>query len=208
MGDQKGLDEALNSLHSAFQNQGIQKQREELNAITSKYMDFIKKVSQVNNVLNTLQSHIVKYNDKLDILRMEEDHVYDPHIKRFERSLVQMNHDLNYFQSATSNIRNDLDLLRGMHSVTTQGKGIASQAALETLEGILIFYYSLNIWHLVIEEKKWEMIPSWEKLLIGFSLAVSAPLCTHFYWHRKWWRFGISLAIFVITIIFAFIVTF
>lgn len=87
------------------------------------------------------------------------------------------------------------------------GKVLSIQLTVEIIEGVVILYYFLGIWHFLIGEKL-EKILARDKGIVGLLLAVSVPFATHFYIHRKWWKFGVSLAVFVATIIYAFIVTF
>lgn len=87
-------------------------------------------------------------------------------------------------------------------------EGLKFQAALAVVEGVFVLYYSLGIWHFIIPEEKWNEISARDKGIVGLLLAISVPFATHFYIHRKRWKFGVSLAVFVTAVIYAFIVTF
>ena len=221
MGCREELDKEPVALLSAFSNQDIQKQREELNAMTPRYMAFVGMVSQVNQLKNSLQINLTNYQERLEILRMEKDYVYAPHIKRFERSLIQMKYDLNYCQSTITSVNTGLDLLRGINSIAThstevriqeamsevQRRGVTIQEALSVVEVIFVFYYSLGVWHFIIEKEDWGRISSINKLMVGLCLSVFVPLGTHFLMRRKWWKFGISLAAVLGTVIYAVYLT-
>lgn len=87
-------------------------------------------------------------------------------------------------------------------------EGLKFQAAMAVVEGIFVFYYSLGIWHFIIPDEKWNEISSINKGIVSFVLSVSVPLEVHNYIKREWCRFGVSLAVFITTVIYAFIVTF
>ncbi len=208
MGDIKELDEELITLLNTLRGQVIKKQREKLRILTPKYTAFVQMVSLVNKLKNTLRINIDNYKERLEILSKEKDRVYEPHIKRFEKSLAQIDHDLEYCQTTINSVNTGLDMLRGMNSISTRSRGVAIQAAMAVVETILVFYYSLGVWHLIIKEDKWKAISSIDKLMIGFGYAVFIPLGAHYFMERKWWRFGISIAMLVITVIYTVVITY
>lgn len=172
MGYLKELDEELITLLNTLRSKDIKKQREKLSVMTPKYAKFTQKVSLVNKLKNTLRINIDNYKERLEILSREKDRVYDPHIKRFERFLAQINHDLKYCQSTINSVHTGLDMLTGINSIATRSRGVAIQAAMAVVETVLVFYYSLGVWHFIIEREKWTTISSIDKLMIGVGFAV------------------------------------
>ncbi|MDO8727096.1 MAG: hypothetical protein Q7J35_13590 [Candidatus Methanoperedens sp.] len=208
LGGAKKLDEELVTLLDTLRNKDARKQKETLSEVTQKYISFVEKVSLVNKLQNTLQINIDNYKDRLEILRRENDQVYNFQIKRFERSLNQIKYDLNYCQSTISSVHTGLDLLRGMSSIAIQSRGVSMQAALGVVEIIFVFYYSMGAWHFIIGEEKLAAIPSIYKIMIGSSLAVFVPWGAHAYMNREWKLFATSLVIILIAVIFAVMVTY
>lgn len=92
--------------------------------------------------------------------------------------------------------------------IASLAEGLKFQAAMAIVEGVFVFYYSLGVWHFIIPEEKWNEISSINKGIVCFVLSVSVPLGVHYYIKRGWWRFGVSLSVFVMAVIYAFIVTF
>lgn len=204
MGNIKTLDEELETLLETIRGK---KQKEKLYNLTPKYTYFVQNIASVNKLKNTLQINIDNYKERLEILRREKDRIYDPHIKRFERALVQIDHDLEYCKSTISSVGTSLDMLRGMNSVETQNRGVTIQSAMALVEVVLVFYYSLGAWHYLIEEE-WNDIPLSIKLAVGILLAVFVPLKVHSFVEKKWIKFGTFLGFVLVGIFLACYFTF
>lgn len=159
----------------------VQDQEEKLDSVTQKYMSFVEMVSLATKLQNSLHLSIENYRDRLKVLSLKkkDNHIYDIHIKRFEKSLNQINYDLNYCQSTMSSVHTGLDLLRGANSIAIQRSGVAIQAAMVVVEVVFVSYYSLGIWHFIVNESTWEHISSFSKLIVGIGLASFLTLGSH-----------------------------
>ena len=173
------------TLLKTLQEQGIQDQKNKLYTVTKNYMVFMEMVSSTTKLQNTLQISIENYQERLEILKRNNDRVYNRHIQRFERSLNQIKHDLNYCQSTTSSVHTGLDLLRGANSIATQKSGVDIQAAMAVMEIVFVSYYSLGFWHLIVKEEVWEHISSFDRAFVGLGLAFFLTVGSHSYYVSK-----------------------
>ena len=207
--DLRKLDGEMVLLLKTLHEPGIQDQKKKLDTVTEIYMTFVEMVASVTKLQNALQISIDNYQERLEILkRNNNDHIYTRHIRRFERSLSQINHDLNYCQSTISSVRTGLDLLRGANSIATQNSGINIQAAMAVVEIVFVFYYSLGIWHFTVNESTWEHITSFSKLFVGAGLATLFTLGSHSYYVSKKRKICIGYAAgALILVIYAYCVT-
>jgi hypothetical protein len=183
--DVRKLDDEMVTLLRTLHEPGIQDQKKKLDSVTRDYMIFVEMVASVTKLQYALRTSIENYQERLKILKRNNDHIYDRHIRRFERSLSQITHDLNYYQATISSVRTGLDLLRGANSLATQNSGINIQAAMAVLEIVFVFYYSLGIWHFTVDESTWEHITSFSKLLVGAGLAALFTWGSHSYYVSK-----------------------
>ena len=165
----------------------IQDQEEKLDSMTQKYMSFVEMVSLATKLQNSLHLSIENYRDRLKVLSLKkkDNHIYDIHIKRFEKSLNQINYDLNYCQSTMSSVHIGLDLLRGSNSIAIQRSGVNIQAAMVVVEVVFVSYYSLGIWHFIVNDEMWHHIASINKVIVGFGLAIFLTLVSHYYFVSK-----------------------
>lgn len=88
-----------------------------------------------------------------------------------------------------------------------QKQGLIQQTALTVIEVVFIFYYSLGVWHFVVEEVVWGHITPFSKLGFGFSLAITIPLFAHFLVDKKWKYSAVCLAAILMAIGYAYSVT-
>ena len=209
MESRRELDKDMVTLLKTLHKQCVQDQKEKLSAVTPKYMTFVVKVSMATKLQNSLQLSIKNYRNRLEILKRTDDHIYSIHIKRFKRSLNQINHDLNYCQSTMSSVHTSLDLLRGANSIATQSSGVAIQAAMAVLEIVFISYYSLGIWHFIVNEEIWDRIASFDKVMVGLGLAFLLTCGSHFFFVSKKRKICMGcVAAAVLILIYAFCVTY
>ena len=188
----------------------IQDQEEKLYSVTQKYMSFVEMVSLATKLQNSLYISIENYRNRLKVLSIEkkDNHIYDIHIKRFEKSLNQINYDLNYCQSTMSSVHTGLDLLRGANSIAIQRSGVDIQAAMVVVEIVFVSYYSLGIWHFIVKDEMWQHIASINKVIVGFGLAIFLTLVSHYYFvSKKRINYIGCLVIIVIILIYAYCVT-
>lgn len=186
----------------------MSEQKERLDAVSEKYAKLVEKVSWANTIQNTMKINLENYIDRWGQVQGNEGIIMSFHQKRFERSLEQMKWDFNYYDTITKGVRTGLEVIRSMNLTSLQKEGLGFQAAVAVLESVFLFYYSLGIWHLLIEEEKWKHIPILDKAGVGLGLAITLALGSHFFFtkkNRNYYR--ICLAITLAILVYAIWVT-
>ena len=203
---QKLNTETLNML-KAFNIKSSETQHKELDKLSKQYSSFVGMVSWANNILNTAQIELSNYKELADKISKEEDEIFEKQLRNFEKEIEQVRYDLNYCDSTTKNANTGLELLRVADSARMQKQGLIQQAALTVIEVVFVFYYSLGVWHFIVEESVWEHIAPLGKLGFGFTVATTVPLFAHFLVKKKWKCSFACIVFIVMAVAYAYWVT-
>ncbi|MGF7118376.1 hypothetical protein [Methanobacterium oryzae] len=178
------LDEETRTILNSLKD--IHKQEEKIRDLTNKYISFTNKVSLVKKVQNTIEINIETYKSELKNLKLNDNNYSFNYLNNTKVASEQITRDLNYCYSTIENVQTCIDLLRGTNSIDLRKKSLNIQAGLAIVEISFIFYYSLGVWHLVVSEENWLLIPASIKLLIGGGLAVLIPIAAHLIVNERW----------------------
>lgn len=204
----KELDEEQLKLVKSLDNMDVSEQKERLDAISKKYANLVEMISWANTIQNTVNINLGDYRGRWNQIPGNDNSILNHHQKRFERSLEQMKWDFNYYNTIMNGVRAGLEVVRSMNLTSMQKRGLSFQAAVAVVESVFVFYYSLGIWHFLIEEK-WAHIASLDKAIVGLGLAITLTLGSHFFFtekNRSYYRVCIFVA--VILMSYAFMVTY
>lgn len=204
----KELDEEQLKLVKSLDNMDVSEQKERLDAISKRYANLVEMISWANMIQNTVNINLGDYRGRWNQVPGNDNSILNYHQKRFERALEQMKWDFNYYNTIMNGVRAGLEVVRSMNLTSMQKRGLSFQAAVAVVESVFVFYYSLGIWHFLIEEK-WAHIASLDKVVVGLGLAITLTLGSHFFFtekNRNYYRICIFVA--VILMSYAFMATY
>lgn len=182
----KELDEKAIEMINAINIQSPPTPKPKLNEVSERYAKFVAMNAKVSTLRNAIQTNILNYKKHIDLLPKKEDHVFDLHLKRFEKEERQIKFDLNRCNSTINSVSTGLELLRSTDSAKMQKQGLIKQTALAVLEVVFVLYTSISLWKIVVDDSVWRDISPLSKLGFGFTLAITLPLFAHFLVEKKW----------------------
>ncbi len=205
----KELDAEQLKLVKSLGNLDVSEQKERLDAISESYVNFVERTSWVRTIQNIVNINLENYRWRWSQIEGNDGTILNYHQKRFERALEQMKWDFNYYDTIMNGVRTGLEVVRSMNLTSMQKRGMSFQAAVAVVESVFVFYYSLGIWHFLIEEVKWQLISGLDKAVVGLGLAITMTLGSHFFFtekNRNYYRICIFISLILMS--YAFIATY